>query len=57
MSFLKQYDGADDAGKLKLLYQWIATQPLALFAELRENRPILVTPAGPVLVTRRGPNE
>ncbi len=52
MSFLQQYDGAGDAEKLKLLYQWIATQPLALFAELRENRPIFVTPGGPVLVTR-----
>ncbi len=52
MSFLKQYNGTGDAEKLGLLYQWIATQPLALFAELRENRPILVTPGGPVLVTR-----
>ena len=52
MSFLQQYDAAAGAAKLQLLFQWIATQPLALFAELRENRPILVTPGGPVLVTR-----
>ncbi len=50
-SFLDAYDAAQQPQqKLGLLYQWIATKPLALFKELRTRRPILVTPGGPTLL-------
>ncbi|HYD70959.1 cytochrome P450 [Azospirillum sp.] len=52
MSFLQQYDAAPADQKAKLLFYWVQTNPQALFAELRANRPILVTPPpGPVLLT------
>jgi cytochrome P450 len=51
-SFLEIYDQTPDAQKVALLFQWVAAKPLVLFAELRAKRPILVVPAGPVLVTR-----
>jgi len=50
-SFLDAYDAAQQPQqKLALLYQWIATKPLALFKELRTKRPILVTPGGPTIL-------
>lgn len=50
-SFLDAYDAAQQPQqKLGLLYQWIATKPLALFKELRAKRPILVTPGGPTIL-------
>lgn len=50
-SFLDAYDAAQQPQqKLGLLYQWIATKPLALFKELRTKRPILVTPGGPTVL-------
>lgn len=52
-SFLAAYDAADDADKVKILFLWVATKPMELFAELRAHRPVLVTPGqGPVLLTR-----
>lgn len=51
-SFLAAYDGAPSPQqKLGLLFQWIATKPLALFKELRTSRPILITPGGPVVLS------
>jgi cytochrome P450 len=49
MTFLEEYEASD--AKVDLLHQWIGARAQELFAELREERPILVTP-GPVLVTR-----
>lgn len=51
-SFLAQFDAAPAAQKPAILFQWVATQPLALFAELRRDRPILFVPGNIVLLTR-----
>ncbi len=49
MSFLEAYDALSSEGKTAvdlaqsqalLVGNWLGTQPAALFAELRENRPI-----------------
>ncbi|SFE37719.1 cytochrome P450 [Nitrosomonas sp. Nm166] len=50
-SYLEQYDTAADADKFPLVRRWIDTEPLPFFRELREKRPILVTPKC-TLVTR-----
>lgn len=50
-SYLEQYDAAADADKFPLVRRWMDTQPLPFFKELREKRPILVTPKC-TLVTR-----
>lgn len=60
-SFLSEYDAIPKPGmapadiakaQAQLLGLWLATRPGALFEELRRTRPILVPPAGPVVVTR-----
>ena len=60
MAFLQEYDalakqGGDPATTAKaqgqLLQRWLALQPLELFAELRDHRPIFVSP-GPIVVTK-----
>jgi cytochrome P450 len=43
--YLGRFDAAADADKFPLVKSWIATEPLPFFKELREQRPILVTPA------------
>jgi cytochrome P450 len=43
-SYLDQFDAAQDADKFPLVRRWIDTEPLPFFKELRERRPILVTP-------------
>jgi len=50
-SYLEQYDAAADVDKFPLVRRWIDTEPLPFFKELREKRPILVTPKC-TLVTR-----
>jgi cytochrome P450 len=50
-NYLKQYDAAADADKFPLVRRWMDNEPLPFFKELREKRPILVTPAC-TLVTR-----
>ena len=50
-SYLEQYDAAADTEKSYLARRWIDTEPLSFFKELREKRPILVTPKF-TLVTR-----
>jgi cytochrome P450 len=42
--YLEQFDAAADADKYPLVRRWIDTEPLPFFKELREKRPILVTP-------------
>ena len=49
--YLEQYDAAADSDKSGLVRRWIDTEPLPFFKELREKRPILVTPKF-TLVTR-----
>ncbi len=50
-SYLEQYDAATDADKPYLARRWIDTEPLPFFKELREKRPILITPKF-TLITR-----
>ncbi|MFJ4654504.1 cytochrome P450 [Nocardia sp. NPDC088792] len=44
-SYLDRYDAATATDQLQLLQKWFVTDSQGLFAELREHRPILVTPA------------
>ncbi len=49
--YLAEYDQAAQADKYPLVRQWMMTEPLPFFKQLREQRPILVTPEC-VLVSR-----
>lgn len=49
-NYLAEYDNAADHEKFPLVKQWMKTEPLAFFKQLRTERPILVTPEC-VLVT------
>jgi cytochrome P450 len=42
--YLDRFDAAPDKDKFPLVRHWIDEEPLRFFKELRENRPILVTP-------------
>lgn len=42
--YLKEYDAAADDQKYRLARGWMKSEPLAFFQQLREERPILVTP-------------
>ncbi|MGZ4957581.1 MAG: cytochrome P450, partial [Methylobacter sp.] len=42
--YLERYDATADAEKFPLVYKWMWEEPLPFFKELREKRPILVTP-------------
>ncbi len=44
MAFLGQYDAAAESERWPLARRWLDESPLALFAELREKRPVLETP-------------
>ncbi len=44
MSFLDQYDKAQADQKFPLVRGWMKNSPAEFFLELRETRPILVTP-------------
>ena len=50
-NYLEQFDAASDAAKYPLVRGWMDTEPLPFFKELREKRPVLVTPVC-TLVTR-----
>lgn len=50
-SYLERYDAAPEAEKYQLVYKWMWEEPLPFFKELRERRPILVTPRA-TLITR-----
>lgn len=43
-NYLERYDAAADADKFPLVRRWMDSEPLPFFKELREKRPILVTP-------------
>ena len=43
-SYLDRYDAASLADKFPLVRGWMDNEPLPFFKELRERRPILVTP-------------
>ena len=49
--YLALYDQAADVEKYPLIQKWMKSEPLPLFKQLREKRPILVTPEC-VLVAR-----
>jgi hypothetical protein len=42
--YLQDYDAAPEDQKYPLVRQWMMTKPLPFFEQLREERPILVTP-------------
>jgi cytochrome P450 len=42
--YLKEYDAAPDDQKYRLARHWMKTEPLPFFKQLREQRPVLVTP-------------
>ena len=42
--YLAEYDAAADADKYPLVQKWLKTTPLPFFKQLREERPVLVTP-------------
>lgn len=50
-NYLERYDAAPESEKYALVYKWLWEEPLPFFKELRERRPILVTPLV-TLVTR-----
>lgn len=43
-NYLAQYDKAPSAKKYPLVQGWMKTEPLEFFAQLRAERPVLVTP-------------
>jgi cytochrome P450 len=49
-NYLEQFDAAAEADRFPLVRRWIDNEALPFFKELREKRPILVTPMG-TLVT------
>lgn len=50
-NYLELYDKTEDSQKYPLVQKWMKTEPLPFFKQLREQRPILVTPEC-VLVAR-----
>jgi cytochrome P450 len=50
-NYLDQYDRAPESEKFPLVRKWIDTETLPFFKELREKRPVLVTPVA-TLVAR-----
>lgn len=42
--YLAEYDATPEADKYPLVLKWMKTEPLPFFKQLREQRPILVTP-------------
>ena len=47
--YLKEYDVAPGDEKFPLVYGWMKTEPLPFFKQLREQRPILVTPEATII--------
>ena len=43
-NYLAEYDAAPEKDKYPLVQQWMKTEPLLFFKQLRAERPILVTP-------------
>ena len=44
MDYLHHYDRAEEADKYPLVQKWMKTEPLPFFQQLRQERPVLVTP-------------
>jgi cytochrome P450 len=44
-NYLQRYDAAAEAEKFPLVRGWMDKEPLPFFKEMREKRPVLVTPA------------
>ena len=42
--YLALYDAAAEADKYPLVQKWMKAEPLSFFAQLRKERPVLVTP-------------
>ena len=42
--YLAEYDKAAEADKYPLVKKWMKSEPLPFFKQLREQRPVLVTP-------------
>jgi cytochrome P450 len=42
--YLKEYDAAPAAQKYQLVRRWMKSEPLPFFKQLRDERPVLVTP-------------
>lgn len=42
--YLKEYDAAPESKKYPLVQEWMRTEPLPFFAQLRAERPVLRTP-------------
>jgi hypothetical protein len=42
--YLAEYDAAAEGDKYPLVQGWMRTEPLAFFKQLRDRRPVLVTP-------------
>ncbi|VAW66786.1 Cytochrome P450 [hydrothermal vent metagenome] len=42
--YLAEYDAATEVDKYPLVQKWMKTEPLEFFKQLREQRPVLVTP-------------
>ena len=49
VTFLENFDSLEPDGQADLTRQWLAQKPLELFAELRAERPILVSPIGVIV--------
>ncbi len=47
--YLKEYDATAEDKKFPLVYGWMKTEPLPFFKQLREQRPILVTPEATII--------
>ena len=43
-NYLDEYDSAPESEKYPLVLKWMKSEPLPFFKQLREQRPILVTP-------------
>jgi cytochrome P450 len=51
INYLAEYDAAGDAQKFPLVRRWLDSEPLPFFQQLREKRPVLVTPACTLVTT------
>ncbi|WP_246534980.1 cytochrome P450 [Methylomonas paludis] len=48
-NYLEIYDATAEDEKFALVYKWMWQEPLSFFKELREKRPILVTPKATII--------
>lgn len=48
-NYLERYDAAPESEKYALVYKWMWEETLPFFKELREKRPVLVTPRATII--------